>query len=475
MQTTAVLVSWKTRGVRHLLLAALLMMGPVPGSWGFGIQSGGQSSIDRADQNAFSLASPALSLQQRHDFYSGSDLFRSPWVIAPASNRSRDGLGPLSNANGCRDCHTLDGRGHLPTHPDDNNVSLLLRVSLRPETDVQWQQVREQGVIPHPQYGAQIQDFANPGLVPEAHYRLRYETTHVTLADGEVVTLSRPLPEWVETAYGEPAANVNWSLRLAPAIVGLGLLDILDDEQIAAFADPDDRDGDGISGRPNRVRQAGSDGLVNGRYGWKAEQPSLRQQNAAAFLGDLGITSPLFPEENCTPAATQCRQAPTGGSPELSDTQLNQITFYTANLAVPQRRNVRDPQVKQGEALFTEAGCAGCHRVAFVTPKVVRQPQLSGQTIHPYTDLLLHDMGEGLADHRPVFSASGSEWRTPPLWGIGLTATVTGQEHYLHDGRARNLLEAILWHDGEARASKAFVVSASREQRAALVAFLQSL
>lgn len=460
---------------RVLAITLLLQTAFIQWSWAFGIKSGGEASVDRSDQTAFSLASPSLSMQQRHDFFSGSDFFRRPWFVAPATNRSRDGLGPLFNAHGCRDCHTMDGRGHLPANADDNNVSLLLRLSLRPKSEADWQQLREQGVIPHPQYGAQIQDFGNSGVAPEARYRLRYETTSITLADGETVELSRPVPELVDPTFGSLDSNVAWSLRLAPAIVGLGLLEILEDKQIEEYADPDDKNGDGISGRPNRVQLVGSDSLVNGRYGWKAEQPTLRQQNAAAFNGDLGITSSLFPAENCSPVQTQCSEAPTGGNPELSDAQLNQITFYTANLAVPQRRNVHDPQVKKGERLFVEAGCARCHRVEFETPKVARQPQLSEQIIHPYTDLLLHDMGEGLADQRAVFSASGSEWRTPPLWGIGLTATVSGGEFYLHDGRARTLLEAILWHDGEARSSRDFVSAAHREQRDALIAFLQSL
>ena len=458
-----------------LLAVALMQTCFIQWSCAFGINSGGDASVDRSDQTAFSLASPSLSMQQRHDFFSGSDFFRRPWVVAPDTNRSRDGLGPLFNAHGCRDCHAMDGRGHLPANDADNNVSLLLRLSLRPASEAEWQQVREQGVIPHPQYGAQIQDFGNSGVTPEAGFRLRYETSSVNLADGEIVELIRPIPELLNPTFGEFGAEVAWSLRLAPAIVGLGLLDILEDKQIEEYADPDDKNGDGISGRPNRVKSAGSNVLVNGRYGWKAEQPTLRQQNAAAFNGDLGITSSLFPSENCSSAQTVCSEAPSGGNPELSDAQLNQITFYTANLAVPQRRNAHDPQVKKGETLFVEAGCSRCHRVQFETPKVARQPQLSEQTIHPYTDLLLHDMGEGLADQRAVFSASGSEWRTPPLWGIGLTATVTGAEYYLHDGRARTLLEAILWHDGEARTSRDFMIAANREQRNALIAFLQSL
>lgn len=441
----------------------------------FGIHSGGDASVDRADQNAFSLASPRLTVHQRADFFSGSGFFRTPWVPAPAANQSRDGLGPLFNADGCRGCHVLDGRGHLPADGNDDLVSLLLRVSQRPLDQAQWQQVRKQGVIPHPLYGDQIQDFSNPGVESEARILLRYETSTVTLSDGQVVTLSRPIPELLNPAYGELGSNVNFSLRLAPAIIGLGLLDVLDDPQIESYADPEDKDGDGISGRPNRVGLTGSDTLVNGRFGWKAEQPNLRQQNASAFLGDLGITSTLFPDENCTGVQRHCGEAPNGGTPELSDRLLDQITFYTANLAVPQRRDVDNPQVKLGQALFTEAGCGGCHRFQFVTPKVKGQPQLSEQTIHPYTDLLLHDMGEGLSDDRAVFDASGSEWRTPPLWGIGLTAIVSGQEHYLHDGRARSLLEAVLWHGGEARASRNFVIAASRSERAALIAFLKSL
>jgi CxxC motif-containing protein (DUF1111 family) len=213
---------------------------------------------------------------------------------------------------------------------------------------------------------------------------------------------------------------------------------------------------------------------VMGRFGWKAGQPSLRQQNASAFSGDMGLTTSLVKSDDCTARQQSCINTVDGGKPEVSDNILRLVTFYTHNLAVPAQRDVGDAQVQLGQALFRQANCQVCHRESFTTGKS-EFSWLAGQKISPYTDLLLHDMGEGLADHRPEFLASGTEWRTPPLWGIGLTQTVVGHGYFLHDGRARNLLEAILWHDGEASAARDAVLAMNKTQRQALVRFLESL
>ena len=441
----------------------------------FGVNSGGTTSVRKADNDAFSLPAANLSFERRLDFSVGNSFFRNPWVIAPATTTARDGLGPLFNTNGCQNCHIRDGRGHLPQADDDNAVSLLVRLSIKPKTAHQIALVRRQGVIPHPHYGDQIQDFGVPGVPAEAQIQLRYQTETVQFDDGESVILRKPILTLADLAYGELGEEVVYSLRLAPPMIGLGLLEVLSEAQITDLVDPLDLNQDGISGRTNQVWDVELKKHVIGRFGWKAEQPSLKQQNAAAFNGDIGITSSLFPEENCRATQQACKDAPDGGIPELSDKLLNLVTFYTGNLAVPKRRNVDDPLVKKGEGVFVEAGCDGCHRVTFTTPAVEGRPQHSEQTIHPYTDMLLHDMGRGLADDRDVYSASGSEWRTPPLWGIGLTREVSGFEHYLHDGRAGTLLEAILWHGGEAQQSRDFMVKASAVERNALIAFLRSL
>jgi CxxC motif-containing protein (DUF1111 family) len=244
---------------------------------------------------------------------------------------------------------------------------------------------------------------------------------------------------------------------------------------LLARADPDDTDENGISGRPNRVWDVASGSVMLGRFGWKANQPRLEQQNSGAFLGDIGITSPLFPRENCTSAQPDCSDAPSGGAPELDADHVTQVDYYSKYLAVPARRDYTDPEVRRGEALFGELGCANCHTTTFKTGIVVDDPELSSQTIHPYTDLLLHDMGEALADGRPDFEADGNEWRTPPLWGIGLFEDVNDHTRYLHDGRARNLEEAVLWHGGEAEATTHAFKALSQTERDALLRFLGSL
>ena len=275
--------------------------------------------------------------------------------------------------------------------------------------------------------------------------------------------------------YGPLPPDIMISPRIAPALIGLGLLEAISEQDILAHADPDDRDGDGISGRPNRVwdRRAGT--LKLGRFGWKAGEPTVEQQSASAFLADMGITSSLFPDEPCALAQQTCRDAPEGGAPEIDDLRLGWVVSYSRTLGVPQRRDLGDPEVQRGKLLFASAKCASCHVDTYRTSSFAPIPELGDQVIHPYTDLLLHDMGGGLADHRPDFDASGTEWRTPPLWGLGLIQTVNKHDELLHDGRARGPAEAILWHDGEAAASRWAFVAMSIDDRRALVRFLSSL
>jgi CxxC motif-containing protein (DUF1111 family) len=265
------------------------------------------------------------------------------------------------------------------------------------------------------------------------------------------------------------------SPRVGPAMIGLGLLEALDEATVVALADEDDADGDGISGRPNHVWDEKRQQPMLGRFGWKANQPTIEQQTAGAFLGDIGITSPMFPTPNCPPAQTACATATSGGDPEIDQNKIDQVVYYSLLLAVPARRKVKDREVLKGKGLFAEAGCLDCHATKLVTGQLAGFPEVSGQTIHPYTDLLLHDMGEGLADHRPDFLATGTEWRTPPLWGIGLVHVVNGHTFFLHDGRARDLNEAILWHGGEAERAREAYRTMRRDDRAALLRFLESL
>jgi CxxC motif-containing protein (DUF1111 family) len=242
------------------------------------------------------------------------------------------------------------------------------------------------------------------------------------------------------------------------------------------MADPDDRDGDGISGRPNYLRDPESGQRLIGRFGWKANAPTLRSQTADALLNDMGLTSPVVPEENHTTMQQSVARFPSGGRPELSESMLSQLTHYVRTLAPPARRNSYDHDVREGQKLFHSIGCAACHRqtlTAGIRPDTL--PEIAGQRFHPYTDLLLHDMGEGLADGRPDGEALEREWRTAPLWGLGLLRTVNGHDFLLHDGRARGIGEAILWHGGESQPSRDRWMALPATSRNQLVVFLGSL
>jgi CxxC motif-containing protein (DUF1111 family) len=258
-------------------------------------------------------------------------------------------------------------------------------------------------------------------------------------------------------------------------MIGLGLLEAVPAAALTRLADPDDRDGDGISGRVNIVWNHVSNATAIGRFGWKAEQPTVLQQTAAAFVGDIGITSPLFRDENHTAAQHLPATPRANGEPEVGDRIFQAVALYARSLAVPAARTAEDPLAVRGRQLFTAARCDACHVAALTTGPYPDLPQLANQTIHPFTDLLLHDMGDGLADHRPTFTATGHEWRTAPLWGLGLVAKVNRHTFLLHDGRARNAAEAILWHGGEAAAARQRFRAMPKQDRAALIAFLESL
>ncbi len=440
--------------------------------------AGGKATVNKRDVNAFSMPSANLSPVRRLDFSVGNSFFRSPWVIAPSTTTARDGLGPLFNTNACQNCHIKDGRGHPPEQDDVNAVSMLVRLSI-PDDPAQAELIKKNGVLPEPVYGGQLQDMAVPGVEPEGRVRIEYEPMPVRFRDGTVVELRKPTLSITHLGYGPMHPETRASVRVAPPMIGLGLLEAIPDAAILANADPDDKDGDGISGRPNWVWDDEQQTVVMGRFGWKAGQPNLNQQNVHAFSGDMGLTTSLRNFDDCTPTQTDCLAAPNGngpdGEPEVSDNILRLVLFYSRNLGVPARRNIENPQVLAGKNLFYEAGCQQCHTPQFKTRHDAAEPELANQVIRPYSDLLLHDMGAELADNRTEFQATGREWRTPPLWGIGLAQTVSGHARFLHDGRARDLLEAVLWHGGEAQAAQRQVLAFDAEQRAALLAFLNSL
>ncbi len=450
----------------------------------FEANSAGAATVRvRPTGDAFSQPSANISFERELEFKVGNGLFKKLWVSAPSSTLASDGLGPLYNARSCQRCHLKDGRGHPPESPDDSAVSMLVRVSI-PAADSALSEVIEDYIAtaPEPTYGGQIQDFGIAGHPAEARIAITYEEHEVELAGGEVVRLRNPVLALENLGYGPLHPETMTSARVAPQMIGLGLLDAIPAADILARADPDDADGDGISGRPNIVWSDVHDQPMLGRFGVKAGKPSVWEQSAAAFHGDIGISTPLHPTGygDCTKTQANCRAAPDGNTSDHDDAEIGQlglelVSFYSSNLAVPARRDYDDPEVLRGKQMFYETGCTSCHTPKFVTHRLGGQPEQSFQLIWPYTDMLLHDMGEGLADNRPEARATGREWRTAPLWGIGLTQQVSGHSYFLHDGRARSLMEAILWHGGEADAARDRVVKMPKPDRDALVRFLESL
>jgi CxxC motif-containing protein (DUF1111 family) len=429
---------------------------------------GGDGTLPLESDSAFSFQTPNSPRQHQRPFAFGNRLFNTNWVEAPASVKSFDGLGPMFNRVSCSGCHTKDGRGQPPANGQGPMDSMLLRISI-PGTSANG------GMVPHPAYGDQLSERAISGVDPEGRAKITYTEKSGTYADGEAFSLRVPTYGITDLGYGAIGKDLMISPRVAPAMIGLGLLQAVPDETLLALADPDDRDGDGISGRPNEVWDSVEKKKAIGRFGWKANQPNLKQQNAAAAVGDMGIVTALADGQNCTPAQRECIAAMGGGAPEMKDEFLAKLTLYTMTLAVPAQRNAKAADVKAGAVQFSAMGCAACHMPTLKSGGVADFPELSDQVFHPFTDLLLHDMGEGLSDHRPDFAATGNEWRTSPLWGLGLIPVVNKHSFLLHDGRARGAAEAILWHGGEAEKSKEAFRNASKPERDALIAFLNSL
>ncbi len=429
--------------------------------------SGGETTVFDTSPNAFSLSARNMAPERRSTFFVGNSFFKENWVIAPSSTDARDGLGPLYNARSCSSCHLLDGRGSPPENAMEPLSSVLVRLSVPGQTT-------NGSPAPESIYGGQLQPKAIPGVVAEGNAFVSYEDVTGVFPDGEPFTLRRPTYSFA-LARGEMSAGVMRSPRVAPQMIGLGLLEAIAESDIFSAADPDDTDHDGISGRPNMVWDSMLGKPTLGRFGWKANQPNLAAQTAGAFLGDMGISTSIFPTQECTAAENDCSAAPDGGNPECSEHILDAVTFYSKTLAPPARRDWKNPEVLQGKQLFETAGCAKCHTAVQHTGTIDGFVELSNQTIRPYTDLLLHDMGKELADGRPDFEADGQEWRTPPLWGVGLLQVVNGHTNLLHDGRARGVLEAVLWHGGEAEASRKAFQEMPRDQRQAVLRFVESL
>ncbi len=430
---------------------------------------GGETTVEVSSERAFrSIAANATGMS-RARFTFGQQLFNTVWEAAPGSQPTTDGLGPVFNRSACADCHVNNGRGRPPESVGAPMESMLVRISLYAEGP----NGEPKGV---PGYGDQLQDRSVADIPAEGRAILDWEEVPGEYGDGVSYSLRRPIVSFADLAFGDLPGDVRTSVRVANPLIGLGLLEAIPEESLVAMADPEDDDGDGISGRVNRVWDVENQRQSVGRFGWKANQPSLRQQNAGAAIGDMGLTTPVFPDDNCADGQTACAElaAAVADSPEFMASFFDPLVKYTQLVGVPRQRDADEEPVRNGAKLFASIGCNGCHKTSLKTGES-ELAELANQTIHPFTDLLLHDLGPGLADHRHDFLANGREWRTAPLWGIGLTQTVNGFEYYLHDGRARSLEEAILWHGGEAAQAQAAFRGLPATQRAELIAFLKSI
>ncbi len=459
-----------TRAVPYVFVIATCLTGcdalePEPGE---DLLGGATTNITVSGARAFSEPLANLDTVHRASFFAGNSFFSDAWVTAPASTLTRDGLGPTFNASACAGCHIRDGRGRPPESADEPMSTMLVRLSI-PGEDAHG------GPLPEPTYGGQFQPFSVLGVASEGRVILEWHDVPGHYGDGEPYVLRTPTVVFETLNHGAMADDVLTSPRVAPGMAGLGLLEVVPEADILALADPDDANGDGISGRANRVWDVEAAAYALGRFGWKAGQPSLRQQTAGAFNGDIGITTSLFPAQNCPAPQVDCTNAIAGGEPEAPEDILAHVVLYARALAIPARVDVADAQVLEGRERFRDAGCPSCHTERMTSGVSIELPELSHQTIRPFTDLLLHDMGEGLADGRPEFEADGREWRTPPLWGVGRIDDVNDHDYLLHDGRARGFAEAILWHGGEAEASRERFRTMSRADRDALVRYLESL
>ena len=432
-----------------------------------------------------------IAVEDKLHFRIGKSVFEKFWVASPSSTTASDGLGPLYNARSCHSCHLNNGRGHAPkaaisgasvpsfmvrlgkTYPLTDNVSNTLTKDA-PHT-----------IYPHigdKTYGHQFQGNSTPGILPEGDFTVSYQTHIETLADGTQVTLRKPLLHWTKLNYGQFEDHTGFTMLMAPALIGMGLLDQVPEAFILANADPDDSNKDGIRGRPSWLPATPGQARRLGRFGYKASVATLSEQNQLAFNTDLGLSTPLQPSPtgDCTDVQIDCIQSPNGNSAHLDNLEVDKkqmalLDAFVALSSPPAMRNLSHSDFSSGKQVFEELGCASCHTPKMQTGNTSTFAALNNRTFYPFTDLLLHDMGPGLASGFPSFSAKPMEWRTAPLWGMGLSKKVSGREGFLHDGRAKTLEEAILWHGGEALNSQQNYKNLSAEQRRTLMFFLESL
>lgn len=424
--------------------------------------AGGETTFTEVHSNAFSMPAPNLTASELEEHLEGDKGFEDVFIMAPSNINS--GLGPIFNHNSCIACHPKDGRSKFSDNLDAPN-GFFLRTSI-PGTD------ETGGPLPTPGFGLQIQNQAIWGYQPEAKIQVTFRYKTETLADGTKVQLREPIFT-LKDAYIPFPKNAMISPRMPMPVFGLGLVEAIPESRLLSLQDIDDTDGDGISGKANFVWNPITKKTELGRFGWKANTANVMLQTAGAYTDDMGVTNPVFHQE---PGLGQSNGYDRlKDDPEIDSKTLNAVVKYCRTLAVPAARKVNDPKVNNGYKIFVnELECAKCHTPSHTTGKS-DVATLANQKIWPFSDFLLHDMGESLADHRPDFLADGREWRTRPLWGLGLTFTVNGHYNLLHDGRARSITEAILWHDGEAMNSKNKFKKLSAKKRNDLLAFLNSL
>ena len=423
-----------------------------PGEW---LPGGETTNTRMLGANAFLMPAQNLTIENELAFYGGNAFFNQGWVVSPASTEARDGLGPLFNARSCSGCHFRDGKGKPPEEGEGPFVGLLLKLSVPGPN----------GPIPHPVYGDQLQDQASPEVPVEGIPHITWTETKGEYADGTQYSLVSPSFTIESLAYGPLGDDLMTSPRIAPHMIGLGLLEAIPEDRLKSL----EANGNG------RIHWLDTDdGPQAGRFGWKASTPSVEIQTAAALSGDMGLTSHLIPMDDCTEEQVECLDAINGGEPEVTERIFDRMVLYSSTIAVPARRKADKPHILRGKSLFNRIGCADCHTPSHTTGEG-SIPELSNQLIWPYTDMLLHDMGEALADNRPSGDAAPSEWKTPPLWGLGLMPDAAGHSRYLHDGRARSIEEAILWHGGEAQPVTDEFINLSCDDREDLLAFVEDL
>lgn len=422
------------------------------------------SAIYTKDQSkhAFSKA-VKLSNEEEDRRILGKSFFSKPWVEAPSATTARDGLGPLFSANTCIHCHPNNGAGVAQKENGEMHRSLVMRLSIPFTKNLNNDLMMRNGFIPEPIYGGQLSFNGSSDVKFEGYAKLSYKQIKGAFGDGESYTLHEPSYELKDLQYGAMAKDVNVAPHIALALIGLGTIESIDADAILKNEDIDDKDKDGISGKANWVYNPETNTSELGRYTWKAAAASVKQQVANAAHNDMGLSNPLYPSENCTKSQEECLKAPKGrGEFDLPMERLDAITYYLETLKVPAQR--KSANFEKGKEIFEALGCVKCHVESFETKK--------GMQIHPYSDFLLHDMGERLSDGHSIFKAEPNEFRTPPLWGIGLYEKVSGELNLLHDGRAKTVAEAILWHGGEAKSQKEAFVQLDKQKREALLEFL---